>query len=100
MKRYRLAGPAKADLDEIWSFVAHERSAVAADRIIDTITSRFPVLAGMPDAGRVRDDLGPDIRAFPAGKYLIYYRAARQGGILISRVIHGKRDQRRAWGAE
>ncbi len=100
MKRCRLAGPAKADLDEIWLYIAQEGGVEAADRVIGTIVIRFPILAGMPDAGRACDEIGSGIRAFPVGKYLIYYRPAQRGGILISRVIHGMRDQRKAWDSE
>jgi toxin ParE1/3/4 len=97
MKRYRLAGPAKADLDEIWLYIAQEGGVAAADRVIATINARFLILGGIPDAGRACDEIGPNIRAFPVGKYLIYYRPAHRGGILISRVIHGMRDQQEAW---
>jgi plasmid stabilization system protein ParE len=42
-------------------------------------------------------DLPPgDVRKFPMGNYLIYYRAL-PGKILIARVLHGKRIQRRAF---
>jgi toxin ParE1/3/4 len=86
MKRYRLAGPAKADLDEIWLYLARESGEAAADRAITAITNRFPILAGMPDAGQAREEIGPKIRSFPVGKYLIYYRRAHWGGILVARA--------------
>jgi plasmid stabilization system protein ParE len=42
-------------------------------------------------------DLSPgDAQRFPMGNYLIYYRVL-PGKILISRVLHGKRAQRRAF---
>ena len=38
-------------------------------------------------------DLPPgDVRKFPMGNYLIYYRAL-PGKIVIARVLHGKRAQ-------
>ena len=95
MKRYRLSRPAKDDLDEIWLRIAREASPETADRFVDEITARFPFLAGMPEAGRSRDDLESGLRSFPVEDYLIYYRRARRG-ILISRVIHGRRDQPKA----
>ena len=42
MRRYRLSHPAKADLDRIWF---REANIETADRFVDTITARFPVLA-------------------------------------------------------
>ena len=97
MKRYRLARPAKADLDLIWQRIAGESGIENASRLIDTITDRFPLLAEMPELGTTRDLIEGGVRAFPVGNYLIYYRRAQRGGILISRVIHGMRDQHQAW---
>ena len=56
------------------------------------------MLAGMPDTGRVRQDVAHGVRSFPIGSYIIYYRRAPRGKIQILRVIHGRRDQRKAWG--
>jgi toxin ParE1/3/4 len=70
---------------------------IVADRFVDAITERFVLLAGMPDMGRSRNEIEPGLRSFPVGDYLIYYRRRPRGGIVISRVIHGKRDQARAW---
>jgi toxin ParE1/3/4 len=97
MKRYRLARPAKADLDEIWSRIAEETSLTIADHFVDGITEHFLLLAGMPDMGRSRNEIETGLRSFPVGEYIIYYRRRPRGGILISRVIHGRRDQARAW---
>jgi len=100
MRRYRLAPLAKADLEEIWLYVAQRASVEAADRLIDSIAERFVLLAGTPEAGRSRDDLDVGVRSFPVGEYLIYYRKAKQGGLVVSRVLHGKRDQEKAYGPE
>ena len=96
MRRYRLARPAKADLDRIWFHTARNASIETADRFIDKITGRFPFLAGAPEAGPARDDLDPGLRVFPVEDYLIYYRKRARAGILISRIIHGMRDQEKA----
>jgi toxin ParE1/3/4 len=96
-KGYRLAGPAKADLDEIWLYFAGEAGAEIADRIIDGITSRFSIIAAMPGAGRISDRILPGIRVFPVEKYLIYYGISADGQVYIARVIHGMRDQEKAW---
>ena len=97
MKRYRLARPAKADLDDIWLHIAEEASVNIADRFVDAITEQFVLFAGMPEMGRSRNEIEPGLRSFPVGDYLVYYRRRPRGGILISRVIHGRRDQARAW---
>jgi toxin ParE1/3/4 len=96
MRRYRLARPAKADLDRIWLHIARNASIEAADRFVDTITGRFPFLAGSPEAGPARDEIEVGLRVFPVENYLVYYRKTARSGILISRIIHGMRDQEKA----
>jgi toxin ParE1/3/4 len=54
------------------------------------------MLAGAPEAGATRDDIGPRVRMFPVKPYIIYYRKAR-GCLEIARIIQGRRDQVNAW---
>ncbi len=96
MSAYRLSRLARADLDAIWLHVAQDAGLEIADRLIDTITDRFPLLAKMPKAGRSADEIELGVRAFTVENYLIYYRVLRSG-ISIARVIHGMRDQDSAW---
>lgn len=96
MTRYRVASPVRADLDQIWTYVTRNSSQVLADRLLASLADRFLMLCNMPLMGRVRSDFGPDIRVYPAGEYVIYYRKIR-GRIIISRVLHGARDQKSAW---
>jgi toxin ParE1/3/4 len=95
MRKYRLAPLAKADLDEIWLYVARKASLKMADRLVDSITDSFPILANVPELGRKRPEIGQGVRCFAVRRYLVYYRDSRDG-IVISRVIHRMRDQERA----
>ena len=88
---HRLAPEARADLDELWFYVASNSSADVADRLVDTLTTRFFLLAQYPRAGRQRDDLYPGIRIFPVGDYVVLYRIAGDD-VLIDRVVRGSRD--------
>jgi plasmid stabilization system protein ParE len=55
---HRLAPQARAELVDIWSYIARESgNAAAADGVIDAITERFYLLARYPRMGRARDDL-------------------------------------------
>jgi toxin ParE1/3/4 len=99
MSSYRLARPAKADLDEIWLSIAQDAGIDTADRFIDTITDRFLMLASMPEVGRRAEHIEQGVRVFPVEAYLIYYRIS-PGWISIARVIHGMRDQQSAWHEE
>lgn len=50
-------------------------------------------IARNPRAGRLRQDLGPDIRSFPVLPYVVFYRIKR-GRIDVVRILHGHRDIR------
>jgi toxin ParE1/3/4 len=63
-----------------------------ADRVIDSITTRFALLARQPYIGRRRDeDLRPSVRSFVVGDYVIAYRVDGDN-VLILRVLRGSRD--------
>lgn len=54
---YRVAPRAGADLDDIWYYVAQESGSFEiANRLIDSITDRFFLLASHLCLGRARDD--------------------------------------------
>jgi toxin ParE1/3/4 len=93
--RYRVSENAERDLDEIFSYWAERASLEIADRIIDKITDRFWVLREHPDAGKASEGIAAGVKCFPAGKYLIYYRATRRGTDILH-VFHRARDQRKA----
>jgi len=90
---HRVAPQAAADLDDIWYYVAKESGSVEiANRLIDSVTARFLLLANHPYLGRVRDDdFGAGSRSFPVGEYVIVY-CVENGDVLILRVAHGRRD--------
>lgn len=90
---FRVAPRAESDLDDIWYFLATQSSSVdVADRVVDSITARFVLLARQPYIGRRRDeDLRPGIRTFAVGDYVIAYRVDRDD-VLILRVLRGSRD--------
>lgn len=99
MKTYRVSPLAQRDLDEAWVYVALASGVSRADRLIDQITKRFALLAAYPNAGRPRDELAPSVRSFAVASYVIYYRT-QENRVLISRVLHGKRDQAAAFATE
>jgi toxin ParE1/3/4 len=90
---HRVAPRAEADLDDIWYYVAQESGSVeVANRLIDTLTGRFFLLAGHPYLGRRRDDdFGAGLRSFPVAEYVIIYHVEDED-ILILRVAHGRRE--------
>jgi toxin ParE1/3/4 len=84
---------ADSDLNSIWYYVASESGSVEiADRLIDSITERFFLLANYPNVGRRRDDdLRPGLRSFPVAAYVIIYRLQDEN-VLILRVLRGSRN--------
>jgi toxin ParE1/3/4 len=90
MTPYRIARLARADLREIYSYIASDNPTAAA-RVLERFYSTFLLLAKEPLIGEVREDLGDGLRGFVSGNYLIVYRpSGRQ--IQIARVIHAARD--------
>jgi len=89
-ERARFFPAARADLHEIWDYIA-EDAIEAAARFVALVEGKCALLAGSPDIGRARDELAPGLRSFPVGKYVIFYRRAK-GGLEIVRVLSGWRD--------
>lgn len=48
-------------------------------------------LAMFPHLGPARPDLTPDLRLWPVGDYLIFYRIEPER-LVIVRILHGARD--------
>ena len=96
---HRIAPEAEAELDDIWYYIAKESGSIEiADRVIDSVTDRFFLLARFPQMGRRRDeDLRPGLRSFVVGEYVIIYRVADQD-VLILHVLRGSRDLRALFG--
>jgi toxin ParE1/3/4 len=79
-----------SDYEDIWRYIARDNPA-AADRMISAFERQLSTLAAMPGSGRKESRLAPDLRSFPVGSYLIFYRP-RADGIAVVRVLHGARD--------
>ena len=87
---YRLTRRARADVLNIWRYIAQDNEP-AADRFIDLLIHHFRLLGDNPYAGRRREEMRPGYRSFPVGEYLILYRIAALG-IQIMHVAHGRRN--------
>jgi toxin ParE1/3/4 len=90
MKPFRVSSAARADLDEIWFYIAQDNVEMA-DHFILALVSRFPKLAETPQLGRQRKELSPRLCSFPFGHYVIFYRPLEKG-VEIARVLQGARD--------
>ena len=90
MPHLRISPRARADLIEIWSYIADD-SVANADAFIDRLYETLQVLGRQPGSGRRREELAPGMQSFPFGRYIIFYRALTEA-IQIVRVLHGARD--------
>jgi len=88
----RLNLQVKAELDDIWLYIAVESSSLEiADRVVETITDTFLQLSKHPNLGRRRDDIRKGLRSINAGSYVVLYRVEGDN-IRILHVVHGRRD--------
>jgi toxin ParE1/3/4 len=60
---------AKADLADIWEFIADD-SDDQADAFIDLIDQKFQLLGQQSGLGRRRDELAEGLRSFSVGRYV------------------------------
>lgn len=92
MPRLLVSRRAKADLAELWTYIARD-SPAAADRMMAEIEERLAMLAGSPLLGPARPDIAEGLRLFPVRRYVVLYRALSDG-VAIIRVVHGMRRLR------
>ena len=61
------------------------------------IAEKCQLLAERKLLGCERPDLDANVRSFPVGNYIIYYKP-EPDGIIVARVLHGSRDPVAAFG--
>lgn len=92
MARILRAPLARADLLEIWAYLARERSPALADNVLARLYGALEVLASAPFVGRERSEFEGCPRSLVVRPYVIFYEPLAEGdGIAIWRVLHGAR---------
>lgn len=97
MSAYVLTPLAKADIFDIWAYIA-ENSETAADRVEQAIYDACAFLAEGPLRGHTRPDLTPrSLRFWTLSRYPNYSVVYRPetAPLQIVAVLHGKRNIRR-----
>jgi toxin ParE1/3/4 len=89
MKQIRVSDAARLDRIEIWLHIANDNPG-AADNLIEEFDESLWMLAESPGLGRLRPELGLEVRYFPVANYLIFYQEVPDG-IRVLRIIHGAR---------
>ena len=77
-------------VNEILLFISAD-NVEAAIAFNERLTNRFEMLANNPKSGWERSEIKQDLRSFPEGNYLVFYREWA-GIVAIVRVLHGARD--------
>ena len=81
---------AKADLIDVWLFIA-EDNMTAADTYIERLQHMCVLLAANPQMGVKRPQVAEGISSFAVDDYVIYYEL-QDKGITVLRVWHAARD--------
>jgi toxin ParE1/3/4 len=88
--RLRFAPLAERDLEEIGRYIARDNPREAG-QFLTRIKDKCQDIAATPLIGRERDDMGRNVRSFPLGRYLIFYRVMGDD-VVVVRVLHGARN--------
>lgn len=96
MPRVHRTAAARKDYHDIFLYIA-EHDIDAARRLLREFDEKLHLLADFPGLGSKRDELRADMRSFPVGEYLIFYRELRRGGVELIRVVHGARNLKKVF---
>jgi toxin ParE1/3/4 len=91
MARIQRTRAALNDLLDLWIHVAEGQGDARANAFIKKIEKVLLTLSNQPFMGRARPELREHLRSFPVNPYILFYEP-RDDGILLVRVIHGRRD--------
>ena len=89
MARIIRSKPARADLRDIWLYIAQDNMD-AADRFLDRPDRAIRTLAESPKIGERQDNVKDGLRRIVVGNYLVFYESIKEG-IRVVRVLHGAR---------
>ncbi|MFM9965369.1 MAG: type II toxin-antitoxin system RelE/ParE family toxin [Planctomycetaceae bacterium] len=99
MKNFTISPRAKADLDEIWTYLAEHAERSVADRVLRQIKKTIRMVGRQPEIGSRVGDRSPGLRFVMAGKYAVLYENQTRFP-QIRRVMHGARDLSEYFGTD
>jgi plasmid stabilization system protein ParE len=83
---------AERDLIDLFEYIANDSGVDRAELILRRIDHTLQNLAVWPRAGRIRLDLDGTPRVFALWPWLIVYEPRSDGGIVVWRILDGRRD--------
>lgn len=93
MRRLVYLSSARRDLLSILRHIAKESGNVKiADAFVSKLERQCEKLASLPGTlGRARSELGRDLRSFPRGSYVIFFRYT-DGRLEVVNILQGHQD--------
>ena len=93
MAQVRRSQQAENDLATILGDL-NQKNPEVADRYAADFAGKANILERFPEAGRMRPEIGPNVRSTLVHPYVMFYRI-EGGEVQILRILHGKQDLRR-----
>lgn len=82
---------ARADMVDLWVWIASKSGPDTADTITDRIERRIAMLGDNPLLGPARPDIAEGARHLTCERWLALYRV-KPDGVQIARVVDGAQD--------
>lgn len=81
---------ARQDLLDIWRYIAVQ-NPIIADKVFDRLENACQPLRHSPHLGRLRPEIGENVRCLVIDRWLVLYRVIKVG-VEIVRIVDGARD--------
>lgn len=91
-RRLVLSRRAKAQVADLYEYVAREASLEIADRYVGALVERFAGLTRFPHRGTSREDLRPGLRTVPFRRRITIAYAVRPGEVRIIAIARAGQD--------
>ena len=92
--KLRITGPARRDLDDIWSYTQSNWGVAQADLYVDALATRFVWLTENRKLWTPRDDIRAGLFSYREGRHLIVFQETSEV-LTVVRVLHERMDVRR-----
>lgn len=80
----------RRDLIDIIAFLASQDRSTA-EKLLDRLERVLLTLKDQPRSGRLRPELGPDVRSTAFRGYVLFYRIEGDS-VRVDRILDGRRD--------
>ncbi|MBV9636198.1 MAG: type II toxin-antitoxin system RelE/ParE family toxin [Methylobacteriaceae bacterium] len=93
MRRLEYTAEARQDLEEIFEYLAIQMGGSDLARsFVERIEAQCSKLASLPGIlGRPRPELRADLRSFPFGAYIVFFRYL-EDKLEVVKIVHSHRD--------